>query len=89
MCSISFSYFQVQTLKFRGCLHSVRSVVQGDQKVSVHLTNNPHTIDELKVAITEYIRNVDRAILNTKFATNSRTQFSVSVFFFFKFALLL
>jgi hypothetical protein len=45
--------------------------IQGDQKVSVHLTitveNNPHTIGELKMAITEYIRNVDRAILNTVF----------------------
>jgi hypothetical protein len=47
------------------------SSIQGDQKVSVHLTNtvqnNPHTIDELKMAITEYIRNVDRAMLNTVF----------------------
>jgi hypothetical protein len=44
-------------------------IIQGDQKVSVHLAitvqNNPHTIDELKMAITEYIQNVDRAILNT------------------------
>jgi len=30
-------------------------------------SNNPHTIDELKMAMTEYIRNVDRAILNTVF----------------------
>jgi hypothetical protein len=46
-------------------------VIQSDQKFSVHLTitvqNNPHTIDELKAAITEYIRNVDRAILNMVF----------------------
>jgi hypothetical protein len=28
-------------------------------------SNNPHTNDYLKMAITEYIRNVDRAILNT------------------------
>jgi len=40
-------------------------ILQGDQKVSVHLTITVHTIDELKMAITEYIRNVDRAILNT------------------------
>jgi len=37
----------------------------------MHLTitvqNNPHTIHELKMAITEYIQNVDRAILNTVF----------------------
>ena len=46
--------------------------VQGDQKVSVHLTNNPHTIDELKMAITEHIQNVDRAILNTVFENTVR-----------------
>jgi len=28
-------------------------------------SKNSHKIDELKMAITEYIRNVDRAILNT------------------------
>ena len=28
-------------------------------------SNNPHTTEDLKMAITEYIRNVDRAILNT------------------------
>ena len=28
-------------------------------------SNIPHTIDDLKMAITEYIRNVDRVILNT------------------------
>jgi len=26
--------------------------------------NNPHTIDDFKMAITEYVRNVDCAILN-------------------------
>jgi hypothetical protein len=31
-----------------------------------------HTIDELKMAITEYIRNVDRAILNTVFENTVR-----------------
>jgi hypothetical protein len=57
-------------------------MVQGDQTVSVHLmiifkntknlvySNNPHTINDLKMAITEYIRNVDCAILNM----SSRTQ---------------
>jgi predicted transcriptional regulator len=30
-------------------------------------SNNPHTTDDLKVAITEHTRNVDRAILNTVF----------------------
>jgi len=36
----------------------------GAMKNSLYL-NNPHTIDKLKMVITEYIRNVDRAILNT------------------------
>ena len=27
--------------------------------------NNPHTTDDFKMAITEYIRNVDRAVLNS------------------------
>jgi hypothetical protein len=35
-------------------------------------SNNPHTIDDLKMAITEYIRNVDRAILNTVFEDTVR-----------------
>jgi hypothetical protein len=39
-------------------------------------SNNPHTIDDLKMAITEYIRNADRAILNTVF---EKTQFGVSI----------
>jgi len=47
--------------------------VQGDQKVSVHLTITvQYTIDELKMTITEYIRNVDRAILNTVFENTVR-----------------
>jgi hypothetical protein len=45
-----------------------RANIQGDQKVSVHQTITvKYTIDELKTAITEYIRNVNRAILNTVF----------------------
>jgi hypothetical protein len=40
--------------------------IQGDKKVTVY-SKNPHTIDDLKMAITEYIRNADRAILNTVF----------------------
>ena len=47
-------------------------VIQSDQKVSMHLTNSPHTIDDLKMVITEYIRNVDRAILNTVFENTVR-----------------
>jgi hypothetical protein len=38
----------------------------GAMKNSVYL-NNPHTIDDLKMAITEYIQNMDHAILNTAF----------------------
>jgi hypothetical protein len=40
-------------------------------KNSVH-SNNPHTNDDLKMAIAEYIRNVDRAILNTVFENTVR-----------------
>jgi hypothetical protein len=35
-------------------------------------SNNPHTTDGLKMAITEYIRNVDRATLNTIFENTVR-----------------
>jgi hypothetical protein len=35
-------------------------------------SNIPHTIDDLKMAITQYIRNVDRAILNTVFENTVR-----------------
>jgi hypothetical protein len=34
--------------------------------------SNPHTIDDLKMANTEYIWNVDRAILNTVFENTVR-----------------
>jgi len=39
---------------------------RGVTKNSVY-SNSPHTIDDLRMAITEHIRNVDRAILNTVF----------------------
>jgi hypothetical protein len=62
--------------------HNQTKDVQGDQKVSVHLmitvkknsvySNIPHTIDDLKMAIAEYIRNVGRAILNTVFENTFR-----------------
>jgi hypothetical protein len=35
-------------------------------------SNNPHTIDDLKMAIIEYIRKVDRAIANTVFKNTVR-----------------
>jgi hypothetical protein len=45
--------------------------IQGDQKVSVHLMvtvqETCKKTDDLKMAITEYIWNVDHAILNTVF----------------------
>jgi hypothetical protein len=42
------------------------SLLWGAMKNSV-FSNNPHTIDDLRMAITEYILNVDRAIPNTIF----------------------
>ena len=42
----------------------------------MHLTqvysNNPHTTDDLKMAIAEYMRDVDRAILNTVFQNTTK-----------------
>jgi len=38
----------------------------------VHLTITVHIIDDLEMTITEYIRNVDRAILNTVFENTVR-----------------
>ena len=46
--------------------------IQGDRKVSVRLTITVHTTDELKMAIKEYIRNVDRAVLSTVFDNTVR-----------------
>jgi hypothetical protein len=34
--------------------------------------NNLHTIDDLKMTIAEYVRNVDRAILNAVFENTVR-----------------
>jgi hypothetical protein len=52
-------------------------IIQGDQTVSVRwkklvYLNNPHTIDDLKKTITEYIRNVGRPVLNTVFENTVR-----------------
>ena len=44
----------------------------GAMKYSNTHSKNPHTIDELKMAITEHIRNVDSAILNTVFENTVR-----------------
>jgi hypothetical protein len=49
-------------------------IIRGDQKVFVYLTITIHAIDELKTAVTEHIRNVDRAILNTVFENSSACQ---------------
>jgi hypothetical protein len=43
----------------------------GAMKNSVY-SNNPHTIDELKMAITEHIRNFNRALPNTVFENTVR-----------------
>jgi hypothetical protein len=40
-------------------------------------SNSPHTVDELKMAITDYIRNVDHAKLNTVF--ENTVQHSINV----------
>jgi hypothetical protein len=45
--------------------------IQGDKKVSVHLLITVIKGDK-KMAITEYIRNADRAILNTVFENTVR-----------------
>ena len=47
-------------------------LIQGDQKVCAPGSYNPHTIDDLKVAITEYIQNVVHAVLNTVFENTVR-----------------
>ena len=47
--------------------------IQGDKKSLCAPDDcNPHTVDDFKMAITEYIRNVDRAILNTVFENTVR-----------------
>ena len=53
---------------------STAEVIQGDQKVSMHLTITVHTNDELRMAIREHIRNVDRAVLNKDFENSSACQ---------------
>jgi hypothetical protein len=40
--------------------------------ITAQKTNSPQTIDDLKMAIIEYIRNVDRAMLNTVFENKVR-----------------
>jgi hypothetical protein len=42
------------------------------QKTRKNILNNPHRIDDFKMAIIEYIRNVDRAIMNTVFENTVR-----------------
>jgi hypothetical protein len=49
----------------------VRFFLWGAMKNSMYW-NNSHTINDLKMAITEYSRNVDRAILNTAFENTVR-----------------
>ena len=49
-----------------------KSFYTDDYSTNSVYSNNPHTIYELKMAITEYFRNVDRAILNTVFENTVR-----------------
>jgi hypothetical protein len=44
----------------------------GDYSTNSLYTNNSPTDDDLKMAITDYIQNVDRAILNTVFENTVR-----------------
>jgi hypothetical protein len=56
-------------------LPALTNYVQGDQKVCVHqmitVKNTQKYFKQFQMAITEYIRNVDRAILNTVFEKHS------------------
>jgi hypothetical protein len=77
MCGlIFFTKFAWNFLIFKKNSASYYHKCTGWSKVCVHLTitvqNNPHTLDELKIAIKENIRNVDRAILNTVFENTVR-----------------
>jgi hypothetical protein len=58
------------------CLVMWCVVISNRMTITAQYSNNPHTTDDWKMAIAEYIRNVDCAILNTVFL---RTQFSVSI----------
>jgi len=51
---------------WRSCFQ-IPKKIQVYQEVSVHLTIAVHAIYDLKMAITEFIRNLDRAIRNTVF----------------------
>jgi hypothetical protein len=42
----------------------IKSLCAPDDNSTLY-SNNAHTTDDLKMTITEYIRNVDRAVLNT------------------------
>jgi hypothetical protein len=53
-------------------LNTVTRKIQSDQRVCVHPTITVHTTDDLKMVIREYIRNVDRATLNTVFENKFR-----------------
>ena len=53
-------------------LYLLICLVQGDQKVSLHQNLQYWTTDGLKMAVTEYFQNVDRAMLNTFFENTDR-----------------
>jgi hypothetical protein len=60
LCNQYYSPFFFNVLNMYRVIKSLCAI----KKNSVYL-NNPHTIDDLKLAITEYIRKVDRVVMNT------------------------
>jgi hypothetical protein len=63
---------QINTYGFSTGTVVARYIIQGDKKEYSTVQNNPHKIDDLKMAITEYIWNMDHAILNTVFENTFR-----------------
>jgi len=58
---------------YRGIYKVIKILcASGDYSTNSFYTNNSPKYDDLKMAITEYIRNVDRAILNTVFENTVR-----------------
>jgi uncharacterized protein YaaW (UPF0174 family) len=53
-------------------LYKYRMHIQSDKNLCAPDNYNLHTIDDMKMAITEHIRNVYRAILNTVFENTVR-----------------
>jgi hypothetical protein len=71
-CSVYCLCVNVYCTTATGCQPNYSKQVQGDKKSLGIFEQSPH--DDLKMAITEYqyIRNVDRAVLNTVFENTVR-----------------